>query len=119
MDLDDNTEFKPIETEEEFQKQLFHFVEDFIHEEYPQPFVASERAQEERREICNSCEHRKPLKDKCALCGCPLASKIFACFEKCPDDKWGCDFDGFVETCYNSVTGKLEEGVVVVVDDED
>ena len=68
MELDNNAEFKPIETEREFQKQLFDFLEDFIHEEYPQPFVASERAQEERREICNSCEHRKPLKDKCSLC---------------------------------------------------
>ena len=69
-------------------------------------------------EIIIQIKHRKPLKDKCALCGCPLASKIFACFEKCPDDKWGCDFDGFVETCYNSITGKLEEGVVVVVDED-
>ena len=63
----ENTEFKPIETEEEFQKQLFEFVENFIHEEYPQPFSASHQAQQKRREICNSCEHRRELKDKLSL----------------------------------------------------
>ena len=117
MELE-NTEFKPIETEEEFQKQLFHFVEDFIHVEYAQPFCASLETQEKRREICNSCEHLRELKDKCSLCGCPLQSKIFACFEQCPDGRWGCDFDGFVQTCYNSITGKLEEGIVIVVDED-
>tara|TARA_B100002019_G_scaffold289549_1_gene305403 strand:+ start:3574 stop:3891 length:318 start_codon:yes stop_codon:yes gene_type:complete len=104
---------EPIKTEEELQKNIFEFLRKFIHEDYEQAFVATEDALENRRETCNKCEHRKPLKDKCSLCGCPIEAKIFSCLERCPDGRWEEDFDGFVATCYNTITGKNEKGTVV------
>lgn len=104
---------EPIKTEEEYQKRLYEFLKNFIHENYPQPFVSSPDVMEERQKICNSCEHKKPLKNKCGLCGCHIDGKVMSCLERCPDGRWDCDFDGFVATCYNSIEGKLNEGIVI------
>lgn len=44
-----------------------------------------------RREICESCEHKKVMVgvNTCGKCGCALWPKTIAPVSKCPIDKWG------------------------------
>lgn len=41
---------------------------------------------EQRREICNSCEHN--MGKRCSQCGCFLIALQKIKFSKCPADKW-------------------------------
>lgn len=55
-----------------------------------QPVYASEEVQEQRKEICKTCDKNDGL-GKCMECGCMLEWKIPWAMSDCPAKKW--DFD--------------------------
>ena len=51
--------------------------------------IASDIIIKERRNICESCEHRKKMGVfLCSKCGCIIEGKIRLAASKCPIGKW-------------------------------
>jgi hypothetical protein len=51
-------------------------------------FFLSEERQQQRREICDSCEHKIKITNICGKCGCFLPAKIPLAPATCPDLRW-------------------------------
>ena len=47
----------------------------------------------ERRDICDSCEHKKIVIGAkfCNSCGCAIWGKTLIKWEKCPEGKWNAE----------------------------
>lgn len=41
-----------------------------------------------RYEICQTCEHFRPLLKQCKVCGCFMPAKVLLDPAKCPENKW-------------------------------
>lgn len=50
--------------------------------------VADQKVTEERRAICNSCEHYIKWTTQCKKCGCFMKLKTKLSNVKCPLNKW-------------------------------
>lgn len=47
-----------------------------------------ETTRQARRKICDGCDKRNPVLDKCRACGCFVALKIKLKTEACPLGNW-------------------------------
>lgn len=43
---------------------------------------------EKRMSVCNSCEFKKVVTNRCRACGCYLPAKTRVLKQKCPKNKW-------------------------------
>lgn len=41
-----------------------------------------------RQSICNKCDHREPILNRCKQCGCFLSAKTKIMNTNCPLNKW-------------------------------
>lgn len=53
-------------------------------------FLTDDETYKKRFAICAGCTHFDPDKNKCGICGCPMATKCLFAASKCPDNppKW-------------------------------
>lgn len=55
---------------------------------------ASKKEQENRKEICSKCEHKREKwlgifnEDSCSKCSCSIPKKVRFAHSKCPESKW-------------------------------
>lgn len=85
-----------------------YFEEFFLLESDPDAsFVASSDCQEERWNLCKSCEHYDEQPQGCKYCGCYLPAKIKDQWGECPIDKWIADDRSWKESYYKQVRDQI------------
>ena len=50
--------------------------------------IVDKAISKKRQEICNGCEYRKKLLNRCSVCGCFLSFKTKLLSAECPVGKW-------------------------------
>lgn len=50
--------------------------------------AASQELQDQRQDLCNSCENYNSNNDECNQCDCIIARKKFYLDSQCPIGKW-------------------------------
>jgi hypothetical protein len=51
--------------------------------------IVSPEVQQQRLEICKSCEQYDESQQRCKKCGCFLPAKVSFALDSCPENKWG------------------------------
>lgn len=51
--------------------------------------LAGADVEEQRLEICLSCEELDPESEQCRVCGCFVRGKTMVAVSRCPRKKWG------------------------------
>ena len=69
----------------------------------------SEKVQEERMEICKSCEFFDPKETRCVKCGCWLEQKTKFALDACPIQKWSMSNEDWMNGKYNELLQDLDK----------
>lgn len=62
-----------------------------------------------RRAICEACDRRDPVPNRCMECGCYLDPKIQFALDSCPLGKWKEAEDDWIENGYQKFLEKQNE----------
>lgn len=71
--------------------------------------LVSDEVQNQRMEVCRSCEKYDETQNRCKECGCFLEHKTKFSLDSCPLDKWGESKEDWMKEKFDTLMGDMEK----------